>query len=374
MHLPLWLQVLVGHLDLNLESSHALGGDPALLATVRAAIELSGKRGSRLKLLSRMHLDGDLKHLHLVADDLPALETRFRDSDSAQDSSRDWHDPRHVELLPELLSACLGDRLLNGTNPDVVEREVDQLHQLVHEQERSETHRLEDAKLSSLAEFAAGASHEINNPLAVISGQAQYLLKTEVLESRRESLRAIVRQANRIHSILTEVMQFARPSVPAKRLLSIRELLQLSLESVRLQAETSKVRLDAAALEQDYYCSVDSKQIQIALTSLLRNGIEAAPVDGWVRVAVNDKIDGLEIVVEDSGPGLTDHQRQHAFDPFFSGRSAGRGRGFGLPIAWRLAQENGGEVRHEPNPTGPTRFVLRLPLEVRECRGLRQSA
>jgi signal transduction histidine kinase len=54
------------------------------------------------------------------------------------------------------------------------------------------------------------------------------------------------------------------------------------------------------------------------------------------------------------------------FDPFFSGRSAGRGRGLGLPTAWRLAREHGGDVRHVPHPDGPTRFVLALP--VADCR------
>ena len=66
----------------------------------------------------------------------------------------------------------------------------------------------------------------------------------------------------------------------------------------------------------------------------------------------------VRFVVEDSGPGLTAEAAEHAFDPFFCGRQAGRGRGLGLPTAWRLARQNGGDVRHEPAPDGATRFVV----------------
>jgi signal transduction histidine kinase len=69
----------------------------------------------------------------------------------------------------------------------------------------------------------------------------------------------------------------------------------------------------------------------------------------------------IELIVEDNGPGLSPREREHMFDPFFSGRQAGRGRGLGLPIAWRLARQMGGEVRFEDVPNGPTRFVLTLP-------------
>jgi signal transduction histidine kinase len=66
-------------------------------------------------------------------------------------------------------------------------------------------------------------------------------------------------------------------------------------------------------------------------------------------------------VVEDSGPGPAEADLDHLFDPFYSGREAGRGRGLGLAIAWRLARVNGGDVRYAPVPGGPTRFVLELP-------------
>src|SRR5207253_8845878 len=109
---------------------------------------------------------------------------------------------------------------------------------------------------------------------------------------------------------------------------------------------------------------VDVEQVRIALTNLLRNAIEASPTEGWARLVLAPPMPGspVEVLVEDSGPGPEPGQRPHLFDPFFSGRSAGRGRGLGLPIAWRLLRANGGDVRLETTRADkPTRFLLTLP-------------
>ena len=103
--------------------------------------------------------------------------------------------------------------------------------------------------------------------------------------------------------------------------------------------------------------------MKAALTNILRNGVEAAPAEGWARVMLNSPVEGrVEIAVEDNGAGPDATQFDHLFDPFYSGRSAGRGRGLGLSTAWRLARLQGGDVRFDPTrPATPTRFVLELP-------------
>jgi signal transduction histidine kinase len=106
----------------------------------------------------------------------------------------------------------------------------------------------------------------------------------------------------------------------------------------------------------------DRHQMSTALACLLRNAIEAAPAEGWACIRLETPgRDRLEVVVLDNGSGPAPTQREHLFDPFYSGRSAGRGRGLGLATAWRLAREHGGDVRFDSAPGGPTRFVLSLP-------------
>ncbi len=110
------------------------------------------------------------------------------------------------------------------------------------------------------------------------------------------------------------------------------------------------------------FVEADPGQVRTVVSCLLRNAVEAAPADGWAgaRLELPDR-EHVEVVVEDSGPGVAPAQQEHLFEPFYSGRQAGRGRGLGLPIAWRLAREQGGSVRFLPAAGGPTRFVLSLP-------------
>jgi signal transduction histidine kinase len=118
-------------------------------------------------------------------------------------------------------------------------------------------------------------------------------------------------------------------------------------------------------LHQAIHVSADPGQIRTALEGLLRNAIEAAPAGGWARLSLQTPtMDCLEFVVEDNGPGIGHEQREHLFDPFYSGRLSGRGRGLGLPTAWQLARQHGGNIRYDHHAVGMTRFVLSLPCQV----------
>src|SRR5439155_11982289 len=142
---------------------------------------------------------------------------------------------------PELLGLALDNRRQNDAAwIERLQQDLDYLQEALVHQCADEKNRLHTQKLSALAEFAAGAGHEINNPLAVISGQAQYVLKQmdwldvpaeeienvgEYLEGLRAqiapSLQKIIGQTQRIHAILTDLMQFARPSMPRLQMISV---------------------------------------------------------------------------------------------------------------------------------------------------------
>ena len=111
----------------------------------------------------------------------------------------------------------------------------------------------------------------------------------------------------------------------------------------------------------------DPQQLKTALACLVRNAIEAAPADGWAGLRLETtETGGVELIVEDNGAGPQARDCEHMFDPFYSGREAGRGRGLGLSVAWRFARQLGGDVRFDEIPGGPTRFVLSLPRPAAE--------
>jgi signal transduction histidine kinase len=159
-------------------------------------------------------------------------------------------------------------------------------------------------------------------------------------------------------------MQFARPSQPRQQPIGLASLVREAVAALQAAADSRKIIVHHAEAPSELIVRGDAVQWRTALVNVLRNAVEAAPNEGWVRIGcARDGADWVEIGVEDNGPGPAPALREHLFDPFFSGRSAGRGRGLGLSAAWRLAQQNGGDVRFDGADRDATRFVLRLPVE-----------
>jgi signal transduction histidine kinase len=232
--------------------------------------------------------------------------------------------------------------------------------------ERARSDRLQAAKLEALAEFAAGAGHEINNPVATISGRVQLLLKGETDPERRAALLSIGGQALRIRDMIGDLMLFGRPPQPRPERLDCREMLRAVADGLREEAAERRVELCFDAGEP-VPVFADRVQLSIVIGSLIRNSIEALPDGGFVSIAARSAAHGGRndalLTVTDFGVGLSDADREHLFDPFYSGRQAGRGLGFGLPKAWRIVKNHGGRIEVESVPHGPTTFTVTWPAE-----------
>jgi signal transduction histidine kinase len=372
--LPRWLAMIIGHLGLKVEIAQNLGADPVLFQIVQMAVGLAQRheRGVCLKLGSSPPEIG-------VALSIPAREqeTLACDITTAVTQSTppaDSTPPHRNPLLCEILHLALENRELRDAPVlEQLESERDRLQHSLEMQQTGETERLQTLKLKALAEFSAGAAHEINNPLAVISGQAQYLMGHESEPARQRTLQTIISQTQRIHQVLSDLMQFARPARPQRELVDIRGLVREVALSVSDLAARKEVHVSAAEPE-GFHVFVDPRQLRTALECLLRNAIEAAPVGGWASLRVTaSATDRLDFIIEDNGTAPSPSQAEHLFDPFYSGRQAGRGRGLGLPTAWRLARENGGDVRWNEVADGPTRFTLSVPREIETNGPILQS-
>ena len=360
--LPAWLTAVCGHLALPVGVAQTLGADPALFQVVQLAVAFVQEQGAGLAL-AIPPLAEPVGGLDLSSGEVDSLRTAIATSLEEPVPSVNWELPQRLPLLPELLRLAAHNlRLANVAVLDDLQRDVDTLQRALVEQRRGEQERLQALKLAGLAELAAGAGHEINNPLAVISGQAQYLLAHEEEPARRRALQTITGQAQRIHQILTDLMQFARPPVPQRQVVEVGSLIRDVAESLGGLATDRKVHLICPEPESPLALHVDPAQARTALSALLRNAIEAAPPEGWAGIRAEGGADGMvDLIIEDNGRGLTQNERQHVFDPFYSGRKAGRGRGLGLSTAWRLARQHSGDVRLDDTCQTPTRFLLTLP-------------
>jgi signal transduction histidine kinase len=225
---------------------------------------------------------------------------------------------------------------------------------------------LELQKLTALKEFAYGAGHEINNPLANIATRAQTLLRDETDPERRRALATINSQVFRAHEMITDVMLFARPPEPVREAVDWAELVATVSGELGEAATQQQTVLETTFPESPLTTAGDKEQLAAMLKALGINALEAIGHGGRLRIEVQcstgDEPAGVRIVVSDTGPGIPADVREHIFDPFFSGREAGRGLGFGLSKAWRIVNEHRGRIDVSGGPAGHGAvFTITLP-------------
>jgi signal transduction histidine kinase len=226
--------------------------------------------------------------------------------------------------------------------------------------------RLEQEKLESLKELAYGASHEINNPLANIAARAQTLLREETDPERQRKLTAIHRQAMRAHEMIADLMLFARPPRLHRVFCDLRDLARRVVEEQAESAAEHRIELACDGDETPVLVEGDETQLAVAIGALVTNALEAVGNDGRVDVAVRQTAvedhAWAEVAVSDDGPGISAEVRQHMFDPFYSGREAGRGLGFGLSKCWRIVTDHGGQMIVGQSAQRGAELTMLLPL------------
>lgn len=225
--------------------------------------------------------------------------------------------------------------------------------------------------MTGMAEFAAGAGHEINNPLAIIQGRARQLhrsaeslVKKPGLSEFRTRLEDIQAQCRRLHALLRKLMRFARPGKPVLSPMAASEIVGKLAESSRSWVDGAKLEGPAGNEWNPMEIHlIDMEKLGEAWAELCRNAAFAAGTHGTVSMRANRASDGrLEIRLVNSGPPIPDEIRNDLFTPFFSSRQAGRAPGLGLPLAWRLLDSIRARLTLESDGKGqPVCWKVEIP-------------
>jgi two-component system sensor histidine kinase HydH len=213
-------------------------------------------------------------------------------------------------------------------------------------------------RLSTLGKVAAGLAHEIRNPLGAIRGAIE-LLPTSAADVEAERLRALVlREVDRINELVTQMLTLARPQAPQLSTVSVRavvhEVAQLAGEDRKLGGATIAVRAP-----EDFELRANAAQLRQVLWNLLKNAVQVGPPDTAIRVEVVAADGGVEIRVDDAGPGVPPEDRERVFDLFYSSRPYGVG--IGLATCRQIVVAHGGRIRAETSDLGGASFRVWLP-------------
>jgi signal transduction histidine kinase len=221
--------------------------------------------------------------------------------------------------------------------------------------------------ISMIAAMAAGAAHELNNPLSVVSGRAQMeLARCEDAESA-QALRIMIEQTRRATQIVSDLMQFAKPAPPKPLVQPLVRVLEPLCQHWGAGSSLGDQRVTLSLADPEATVYADPLQLREILNALMANAVEAVNPE-TAHVHINSRShasdETVRIVVEDNGVGMTRDVLEHAFDPLFSSRPAGRSRGLGLPRAYRFAQINGGRLWLVSKPNVGTTATLELPAKA----------
>lgn len=236
----------------------------------------------------------------------------------------------------------------------------------------SRVSRLQQDKLASMKQLAYGASHEINNPLANIASRAQTMLAVETNQEKKYKLGIIYEQAMRAHEMISDMMLFAHPPGAQLKTTSIRLMMarvvdELASLIARVPGCDFRVIISAGVDR----AQLDATQVAVAIKSLVRNSVESLEASNQGQAEIEIRIDQTEFgmiqfVVSDNGEKIRSDIVDHLFDPFFSGREAGRGLGFGLSKVWSIAEMHGGRIEYSSELDSGPQFIFLVPQDPSE--------
>jgi putative nucleotidyltransferase with HDIG domain len=223
-----------------------------------------------------------------------------------------------------------------------------------------------DDSLNVLVEMAAGAAHELNNPLSVISGRAQLLNETETEQGKKQLLKQIQDNAGKISRIIEGLMSFARPQEPRPAEVNVKQILDeaVHLTSQKTGVEHINVQIEVAEDIKSVY--VDSAQVVSAIANVFSNAIESYTGSlGPVKVTAfaAESRNFVKLQISDLGCGMDAKTLEKATQPFFSAKPAGRKQGMGLAYAQRIIRLNKGRLHIMSRPGSGTTVTIMLPLE-----------
>lgn len=239
-----------------------------------------------------------------------------------------------------------------------ITREIEQNRALEVERAKA-TH---NAKLASLGEISAGIAHEINNPLAIISGSVRLVMKhMDNPEKLASHLVTIEKSCHRIEKIVSGLKKFSRTN--QKGNFALHSLADIAKEVSTLIESKSKRHNTPVTLELNSHALIhcDEVEIEQVLVNLIHNSIDAVQdrTEKWVHVSIFEKSGYVFLRVTDSGLGIPKEIRDRLFEPFYTTKKVGEGTGLGLSIAKGILDEHKSTIALLPD-TPNTCFEIRF--------------
>ena len=273
----------------------------------------------------------------------------------------------NVELDLKTAEGARRRILLSGNVEDAADREDEVIHLLIKDiQKRKvmEEQLAQADKLASIGELSSGVAHEINNPLGVILGYTQLLLRGgQDTSERHTDLKTIEKHVRNCKTIVEDLLSFSRKSDTEKEVLDIHRIIDEVLAFVQHHSNIEHILIEKKYNPSVHPIFVDEKKIKQVLINLMMDAIHSVGKKGGIRIStdVSAATGDLSIKVADDGHGIEPRHLKKIFDPFFTTKATGEGTGLGLSVSYGIIQNHGGHIRAESQPGEGSVFTVVLP-------------
>jgi PAS domain S-box-containing protein len=261
--------------------------------------------------------------------------------------------------------------LISATSAPGAGEEEETIHFVIRdiEQKRMMEQQMSQAdRLASIGELSAGIAHEINNPLGIILGYTQLMIRAEDPKNDRYSdLRTVEKHARSCKAIVEDLLNFARSSRPHKDAVQIHTVIDDVLRFLEQHTHFDNIDITRTYGKDIPSILVDEKKIRQVLMNLIMNARHAIGQSGTIRLQTQINTNGthLQIKVIDNGYGIEQKNLGRIFDPFFTTKPTGQGTGLGLSVSYGIIKGHDGDIYVDSEPGVCTTFTVELPLNRR---------
>lgn len=319
-----------------------------LIATDRRG-QIQRTNAATLQILKSQGLAGNISSFPCFASIMRELEKKERVMEQEVQCPADG-----AARIPLLVNAVV---MRNGIGEAVgnvfLFTDMTNIKQLEEQLRRSE-------RLAALGRLAAGVAHEIRNPLSSIKGFSTILAgRVKDDERGRKIAEVMGQEVERLNRVVSELLDYARPTELRKSPQNCLEILRHSVHLVEMDARHQGVAVESRVEPQDLEVQVDPDRFSQILLNLYLNALQSMERGGTLQVRACEEADQVVFKVTDSGEGIPPEDLPHIFDPYFTTKP--RGVGLGLANVHKLMEAHGGDIEVDSHPGKGTTFTLRLP-------------
>ncbi|MFE8699460.1 PAS domain S-box protein [Cytobacillus sp. FJAT-54145] len=217
-------------------------------------------------------------------------------------------------------------------------------------------------KLAAVGHLAAGVAHEIRNPLTSMKGYAEFLLEDEMDDQRREFIEIILDEIGRVNHIVEDFMVLAKPKAVDLKEKNIIPIIKTVLNLLEFEARKKNVRMCFEANEEIIQIECDEDRLKQVFLNFVKNGIEAMPDGGEIRVRTMVSDGQVQISIQDTGVGIPPDKLKKIGEPFYTTKK--NGNGLGLMVSFKIIESHSGKVYIESELNKGTTFNIVLPAKT----------